>query len=125
MKAKTFYWFLLLTFLSVSCGNENKKIKTELYFGLSNAEGAISRKEWDQFQAESIDKVIDGYTIINAEGYWTSSDTTFREPSVLLIYIHEDTADESKRIDSLINIYKLKFRQESVLRTDYEVKALF
>lgn len=126
MKAKAHLIASLIVLFSIfSCGNSNNKIKTELYFGLSNADGAISADEWKQFKSETIDNVIDGYTLINSEGYWTSSDSTFNEKSILLIYIHDDTSDESKKIDSLVITYKRKFRQESVLRTDQKVKAIF
>jgi hypothetical protein len=126
MKAKLLITaFLLLIFCFFSCGNDNSKIKTELYFGLSNANGAIPKNEWNQFQTETIDKVIDGYTIINGEGYWKANDSTYNEKTVILIYIHDDTTAESKKIDSLINIYKQKFSQESVLRTDQQLKAAF
>ncbi|WP_053991271.1 DUF3574 domain-containing protein [Mangrovimonas sp. TPBH4] len=123
MTYKIITTFLLLTLLS--CNNEIKhtSTKTELYFGLSNSEGAISDSSWTEFKKTHIDKILNGYTIIDGQGFWTdnSGNKTY-EASKMLIYIHDNSVFESQKIDSIIVLYKNKFNQESVLKVHHNIR---
>ena len=115
---------LALIFFITSCSNSNK-IKTELYFGLSYAGESISDTEWNTFKEEAIDKTLSGYTLIKGDGYWKTNNTEFNEKSMILIYLHEDTSVEERKLNTIISTYKEKFNQESVLRVDQSVHASF
>ena len=120
--------FTLLILLN-SCQNkpeDKKQIKTELYFGMSNAAGPISSSEWLQFRKEVVENMLSGFTELKGEGYWKSeSGTRYYENSVILLYIHEQSMEEEAKIDSLINLFKERFDQESVLQTDQEIDYFF
>ncbi|WP_298546230.1 DUF3574 domain-containing protein [uncultured Aquimarina sp.] len=112
----------------ISCGSVKKtsQIKTELYFGLSNDEGAISNNIWLEFKKNHIDKILNGYTIVDAYGYWTGSNgTKVEEATKILVYVHKKSDFESQKIDSIINLYKSKFKQESVLKIEQRIKIKF
>lgn len=116
--------FIALFFCILSCARSTT-IKTELYFGLSNADGNIPYEDWNTFRSKTVDNLFDGYTVLNGEGYWKSAGKQFHENCIVLVYIHEDTTHEDKKIDSVIYAYKRTFKQESVLRTDQPVNAVF
>jgi len=104
-------------------------VETDLYFGLSKPDGAIvSNKEWEQFKADHISTVFkEGSTVLDAAGSWrdTRSGQFTTEQTRIVIYIHKNSKRVSKQIDSLSNIYKTLFKQQSVLRVDKKVKVTF
>lgn len=124
MHRKTFFIFLLLS----SCA-ANRIIETDLYFGMSKPDGGmISRKEWDQFKEAHISTIFkEGNTIIDATGNWRDpqSDKLITEPTHVVVYFHKNQKPISKQIDSLSNLYKTMFRQQSVLRVDKRRPLLF
>ncbi|MEL6561096.1 MAG: DUF3574 domain-containing protein [Bacteroidota bacterium] len=124
----TFACFLL-AFLMLGCiepQQENKQIKTELYFGLSNSAGPIPEADWQTFKTDVIENILSGFTELRGDGYWqSSSGQKYREKSAILIYIHENSGSENQKIDSLITLFKTKFDQESVLQIDQEVDINF
>jgi hypothetical protein len=104
----------------------NTLVKTELYFGLSNKNGLIADSTWTRFRKQKIEAVLNGYTEIKGYGFWRDLySNSIYEPSVIVIYIHEQSDSESIKIDSLINLYKKEFDQESVLKVDCEVTTHF
>jgi hypothetical protein len=114
--------------MSVSCGSskQSREMKTELYFGLSNEQGTISDSVWVEFKKNNIDEILGGYTMINARGYWTSySGKKVSEDSRVLILIHNDSEVTNRKIDSIINLYKSEFNQESVMKTQQKIKVEF
>lgn len=126
MKYRIILSFLLLVLLS--CGGVKKitQTKTELYFGLSNNEGPISDSTWLDFKKNHIDNILNAYTLIDANGYWTSNEgVTINEASKILVYIHKKSEVENKKIDSIINLYKRIYNQESVLKIEQKVKVKF
>ncbi|GJM61201.1 DUF3574 domain-containing protein [Persicobacter diffluens] len=103
----------------------DKKVKTELYFGLSVPNGGvISHADWEVFRASQIDAQLSGYSIVSADGYWTSANgSAAQEGSRILICIHE--GDQNAALDTLRARYKRLFRQESVMRIDQKVRVSF
>ncbi len=67
-----------------------------------------------------------GFTISAAEGQWRSDATAaiVRESSRILLIVRRDGENESG-IAALIDAYKTRFRQESVLRLDVKSIARF
>ncbi len=121
---------LLLSICSmVSCSTVRMKhnyVKTELYFGLSDSGKEITEGEWNLFKNNYIDKVFSGYTEINSKGFWTNKNSiTTSEKSKVIIYLNKGTSKDSLDITRIINAYKEKFNQESVLKIETKVNALF
>lgn len=119
----------LTIFLVFSCSSSKfttNYIKTELFFGLSEGNKTISEKEWNAFKVEFLDKKFSGYTEVNSKGFWTSpSNATVSEHSKLIIYLNKGTKNDSLVIAYVINNYKKKFNQESVLKIETPVNASF
>jgi hypothetical protein len=104
-------------------------VRTELYFGLSRPDGGtVSEAEWQGFLADAVTPLFPaGFTVIAAEGQWQEAGppaTIVREPTRLLVIVHGDPADDG-RIDALIDNYKRRFAQQSVLRLDSKTLARF
>ena len=119
----------LLVFLILGCNaqqREDKQVKTELYFGLSNSAGPIPEADWQTFKTDVIENTLSGFTELRGDAFWQNeSGQKYREKSAILIYIHEPSDLETQKIDSLISLFKIKFDQESVLQIDQEVGIYF
>ena len=119
--------FIFCLFL-FSCSG-SKMIETELYFGQSKPGGGlITEAEWSRFKENYISKVFkEGSTVINATGNWfdPEKDSIITEPTYKLTYFYKASKKISEQIDSLRFWYKTIFHQQSVLRVDKKVKAVF
>lgn len=103
-------------------------IREELYFGLSFPDGGtISEVQWQQFLREEITpRFRDGLTVVDAYGQWLdSSENLVRERTKLVILIHPESAERDRAIREIIDSYKQKFQQESVLRVSASVRVAF
>jgi hypothetical protein len=103
-------------------------VATQLFFGLSRPDGGVvSEAEWGQFLADTVTpRFPAGFTIFAAEGQWRAAGGTaiLRESSRILLIIHPAGADDGA-IAALIDAYKARFHQESVLRLDTKAIARF
>ncbi|HZW06836.1 MAG TPA: DUF3574 domain-containing protein [Phycisphaerales bacterium] len=102
--------------------------RTELYFGLSIPGGGhVSPSDWQTFVDESVTPGFpDGLTVIDATGQWReASGTITREPTRILILLHEPSRDVDAKIERIRNDYKQRFRQEAVMRTDDRQRVSF
>jgi hypothetical protein len=119
---------LLICFFMVSCSSA-RMMETQLYFGQSKPGGSmVTEQEWNNFKKTQISRVFkEGSTIISSTGYWYDPENhqLVSEPTYLVIYFYKRSANTSKQIDSLRNIYKKAFQQQSILRIDRKVKARF
>ena len=95
--------------------------QTEIFFGLSNADGPISDSTWDNFRAATIDSLLQGYTLLDADGYWQGT----REDSRVLLYVHEGDSASRATLNAVADAYKTKFQQESVLVVEAAVEYEF
>lgn len=90
-----------------------------LYFGRHRPDGGIvDEVQWRAF----VDDVLtprfpDGLTIVSATGQWRGGDGAIeREPSEVVTILHAGDADARHAIDAVIDEYRRRFAQESVLR---------
>jgi hypothetical protein len=90
-------------------------VATQLFLGLSRPDGTdVSAAEWQSFLAETVTpRFPAGFTISAAEGQWR-----------ILLIVHRAGEDEAA-IAALIDVYKARFRQQSVLRLDTKAIAHF
>jgi hypothetical protein len=110
-----------------ACLTGKPAIQTQLYFGMNSSRGAVSPRAWQGFVAAEIaPRLAEGFTIVDARGFWLGQDRRPEaENSKLLIRIHHGTAEEDAALAAIIRNYKKSFAQESVLRVDAPVCAAF
>lgn len=95
--------------------------RTELYFGLSGADGRDITD--DEFQ-EFLDTVVtprfpDGLTLLTGDGQFRgSSGVIVQERSKLLILFYPWNGSRNRAIQRIRSLYKRDFHQEAVLRVD-------
>lgn len=95
--------------------------RTELYFGLSRADGPnITEEEFQGF----LDTVVtprfpDGLTLLSGRGQFRgSSGVVIQEPSKVLILFYPWSNASHRAIEKIRSLYKGTFHQEAVLRVD-------
>lgn len=102
--------------------------KDELYFGLTKPGGeTISESEWQDFVGAVITpRFREGLTVLNGSGqFLNSSGVLIRENSKIVILIYESSPEKERAINQIIETYKQRFQQESVLRATSEVRVSF
>ena len=103
------------------CAGE-RMVTTELYFGLSApGGGTISKAQWRRFLDDQVvPRFAEGFTVVDAEGYWRGDGAkrTIRENSKVVIRVHKGAAEDDREISEIIEAYKTRFLQDSVLRSD-------
>ncbi|NJK73694.1 MAG: DUF3574 domain-containing protein [Microcoleus sp. SU_5_6] len=115
---------------AISDANTSQKnfLKDELYFGLSKPRGeTVSESEWQEFVKEVITpRFREGLTIVDSSGqFLNSAGILIREQSKIVILIYESSPEKEGAVNEIIETYKRRFQQESVLRTTTEVKVSF
>lgn len=108
--------------VSDGCGNV-----TQLFFGLAvPGGGEIGEAEWQAFLAETVTpRFPDGFTVFDGRGQYRQDGAVIREPSRMLAVAHRcDSAAESA-LREIVDDYKRRFRQESVLRIDLRGRVSF
>lgn len=98
----------------------NVLVQDELYFGRNRPEpyAEVSDAEFADFlRAIVTPRFPDGLTVLNAVGQFRGSNrVTIREKTKLLILIHSNSQEDKREIQEIIDKYKKRFQQESVLR---------
>ena len=83
--------------------------------------------EWARFLAEEVTpRFAEGLTVLRAQGQWLGADSAIaREQSrvVMLLYTYNEEREEA--IQAIMKAYKLRFRQEAVMRVDSRVRLGF
>jgi len=101
----------------------------ELFFGRSIAGGGeVSDKDWTRFLDEVATPAFpDGLTAYDAEGRWLehTNGSAISERSKVLVIVVTDMLGVDDRVARVIDKYKKRFEQESVLRLDREGCASF
>jgi len=105
---------------SVQCPTGSQAMLREtLFFGRNRPGGGqVGDAELQSF----VDDVVvprfpDGFTLVNAKGYWRSGDGRIEsEPSMLLIVLHPGDAVSTASVAEIAAEYKRRFSQEAVLR---------
>ncbi|MCK6473554.1 MAG: DUF3574 domain-containing protein [Planctomycetes bacterium] len=102
-------------------------LKSELYFGRTKPVGEVSAAEWEAFLAEEVTpRFPDGLTVLDAYGQWRNADGKIgKESTKLLVLVHPDEPAAARKIGELIEVYKKRFTQESVLWVKHPVEVKF
>ena len=99
-----------------------------LYFGRSIGDTAlVSDSAWQLFVRETVTPAFpEGATVWEAAGQWRAPDGTLvRERSFVVELLHLVTPDVEQRVQLVIDDYKRRFAQQSVLRVVTDVRASF
>ena len=119
---------LLFSLLLASC-TTGRMIETDQYFGQSKPGGdLVKEEEWKAFKQKHIIRIFrEGSTTYEAVGHWYDAVThqLMTEPTYVVVYFHKKSPLLSKQIDSLTQLYKTTFHQQSVLRVDKKVRVRF
>ena len=132
--------FLLVVFLVLSSCTKgslvNNHIGTQkpewvlerLYFGREIPQGGqVSEQAWCQFVDEVVTpRFPEGFTMWWAEGQWRDAlGAIMRESTYVLELAHSEGKDQQIKLKEIIEAYKYRFRQESVLRITESVQIEF
>lgn len=113
-----------LCLLTPSCapraGVESRPLLVQdvLYFGEQTPRGPVTRTQWAVFLSREVTpRFPDGLTAWDARGQWKDSRGVIgKEPTKVLLLIHPDSPAEDRKVGEIIEYYKKKFHQESVMR---------
>jgi Protein of unknown function (DUF3574) len=105
------------------------RTSVELYFGRNIGEVVgITEDEWSKFLDEEITpRFPEGLTVFEIKGQWrdTPSGRIVREPGKLLRLIIEPKSDARSKLSAIVERYKSRFKQQSVLMTQHAACAKF
>ena len=89
-----------------------------LYFGTAKPGGTVSLKEWSDFLWEVVTpRFPKGFTAWQAYGQWKPDNGDVqREVSYVLNIVHAEDEITEAGIRAVVEAYKQRFHQESVLR---------
>lgn len=100
----------------------------DLYLGRKTGSGGtVTERMFRRFLAEVVTpRFPDGLTVLDAAGQFRDSRRRIvREPTKLLVLLVPDRNAVTGRVAAVIDRYKRRFDQESVLRTEREVCLAF
>jgi len=97
---------------------ETAAIMESLYFGTAMPGGSVTATQWQQFLADVITpRFPDGLTAWAAAGQWRNpSGELQKEDSYVLHVVHPEDPRFETAVREVIDEYKRRFNQESVLR---------
>lgn len=111
-----------------ACTVGEPMVETMLFLGMARPGGSVSRFEFQEFvETEVAPRWKEGFTILEGQGLWLSEQRgiTEREPSRVLVRLHDGSADASAGVEAIRSAYIKQFEQDAVLRTDRTTCADF
>ena len=87
----------------------------------------VSDADWDKFLSEVITpRFPAGLSVWRAQGQWRDKNSIIqREESFILDLLHPDDATSEQSVRDIMTDYKVRFRQEAVLRVRDSVGVQF
>lgn len=96
-----------------------------LFFGTAIRHGEHVRhldgSEWHGFvESAIVPRLPDGFTVLDGQGFYRSAanGTAMRENTYILMVAHRNDAEINAKLAAIVEDYKSRFQQESVLRLD-------
>ena len=115
---------LLCTLLFSGCAAGDASVWREykVYCGMSSKNGEVTEDALQRFCDKHVSAAFpDGYTVLDASGYWRSgSDTTAKERSKVILIVAP--ADAREKVLSVARQYRKEFDQEAVLISSSEAE---
>ena len=103
-------------------------VRTELYMGAARPGGGeVTDEEWKRFLDDSVTPLFaDGLTVVAASGQWKNSGgDIIHERTRILVLVHPKSAEADGKVDRIVNAYRQRFQQESVMRLTAPTSASF
>ena len=96
----------------------------KVFCGLSSKNGEVSDAAWKRFCDQHVSAAFpDGYTVLDATGYWRSgSDATAKERSKVILIVAPAAARE--KVLSVAKQYRKDFDQDAVLISTSEAETV-
>lgn len=96
-------------------------LEVDLYFGRGNASDA----QWTAFLADEVTpRFPEGLSVADVAGQWRDPGGKIgRENSKLLVVVVFDAPAHGAKVAAIVNAYKQRFAQQSVLRVERAVCA--
>ncbi|WP_084143958.1 DUF3574 domain-containing protein [Methylocapsa acidiphila] len=94
--------------------------RLELLFGSGAGGAKVPPRAFARFVAREITpRFPDGLSVLEAFGQWRDgSGALLREPSRLVLILYEQDPAADAKIEAIRSAYKVKFKQQSVMRVD-------
>ena len=96
-------------------------VEYQLFMGRSGPDGDIvDDAEWNAFLADAVTpRFPDGLTVLDGNGQWRGAEGQIQreESNILIILTPIDDEQSQDLIEQVVNEYKTRFEQESVLKT--------
>jgi len=102
--------------------------RSELFMGqLRRDHTPVDEPTFQRFVDEVVTPALpNGFTLLATQGqYRAASGKVVREPGHLLVVLHHGDPETESALESVRSVYREKFAQESVLRTDVATCASF
>ena len=102
-------------FSGCAAGNASAWREYKVFCGMSSKNGDVSEEAWKRFCDEHVSAAFpDGYTVLNAAGYWRSGpDATSEERSRVILIVAPAAVRD--KVLSIARQYQRDFGQSSVL----------
>ena len=113
---------------ATACASGQQPMRSELlYFGTAMPQGTVSAEDWRGFVDEIVTpRFPDGLTAWPASGQWTSPQgVPVREAAWVISVVHRPDAASEAAIAAIVDAYKTRFHQASVLRVNSEACVAF
>jgi len=120
--------FIPLLFLLLTACVSGQYVVSKLYFGLSGPGGSrITNEEFRDFVDSAVTPLFpDGLTIYAAEGQWKdSAKAILKEQSMVVEIVHQGRRNDNNKFSAIVDRYKKRFRQESVMLVQSRSKVEF
>ncbi len=113
-----------LIFSGCAANHANAWREYKVYCGMSSRNGEVSEEAWKRFCDQYVSAAFpDGYTVLDATGYWRSADTTAKERSKIILIVAPANARE--KVLSVAKKYREQFDQGAVLVSSSDTGADF
>jgi hypothetical protein len=93
------------------------RMHARLFFGLQGPAGSVSEEEWDAFLLGIVTpRFPGGLTVVHASGHWRAAGEPLqRESSRVLEIVYDESPRTRRLVAQIAEIYKARFRQDSVM----------
>jgi hypothetical protein len=99
-----------------------RQLLAQLIFGRNiGTELRVNEEDWRAFiDGEVTTRFPAGFTVLDAAGQWRDSTAAaiVREPAKLILVAAPDTRDSRLKLTAVIESYKARFNQQSVVRIE-------
>ena len=114
-----------LVFSGCAAGNASAWREYKVYCGMSSKNGEVSEAAWKRFCDRHVSAAFpDGYTVLDATGYWRSGpDAAAQERSKVILIVAP--ADAREKVLSVARQYQKDFNQDAVLISTSEAETVF